>query len=65
MPRKVNKQEALELIKSVDALELQCQLIFRTGSSSKKRALLREIHALIDSYVRDERDVIVLAIKVK
>lgn len=65
MPRKVKKQEAIELIKSVDALELQCQLIFRTGSTSKKKELLRDIQALIDSYVRDERDVIVFAIKVK
>jgi hypothetical protein len=65
MPRKVRKQEAVDIIKSVDAIDIQYQIIFRTASDSKKRELHRALNAVIDDYIRDERDVVVLAIKVK
>lgn len=65
MPRKIKKQEAVNLVKSVDDLEIQYDIIFRTIPPAKKRERQRAINALLDSYIRDERDVLVLVFKVK
>jgi hypothetical protein len=65
MLRKIRKQEAIALIRAVNELEIQHEIIFRTTSPSKKSELQRNITELIASYVRDNRDVVVLAIKVK
>lgn len=65
MPQKIKKQKALDLLRSLDALDIQCQVIFRASSQSKKRASQRALNTLIDSYLRDERDVVVVAVKVK
>jgi len=65
MLRKIRKQEAIALVRAVDELEIQHEIIFRTASPSKKSESQRNIAELIASYVRDNRDVIVLAIKVK
>lgn len=65
MPRKIKKQEAVSLVKSVDDLEIQHDIIFRTASTAKKRERQRAINALLDSYIREERDIVVLVIKVK
>lgn len=65
MLRKIRKQEAIALVRAVDELEIQHEIIFRTASPSKKSETQRSIAELIASYVRDNRDVIVLAIKVK
>lgn len=65
MLRKIRKQEAIALVRAVDELEIQHEIIFRTASPSKKSESQRSIAELIASYVRDNRDVIVLAIKVK
>ena len=65
MPRKIKKQDAVNLVKSVDDLEIQYDIIFRTISPSKKRERQRALNALLDSYIREERDIVVLVIKVK
>lgn len=65
MPRKVKKQEAVTLVKSVDDLEIQYDIIFRTVPPAKKRERQRALNALLDSYIRDERDILVLVVKVK
>jgi hypothetical protein len=65
MPRKIKKQEAVTLVKSVDDLEIQYDLIFRTVPPAKKRVRQRAINALLDSYIRDDRDILVLVVKVK
>jgi hypothetical protein len=65
MPRKIKKQEAVTLVKSTDDLEIQYDIIFRTVPPTKKRERQRAINALLDSYIRDERDVLVLVVKVK
>jgi hypothetical protein len=65
MPRRIKKTEAIETIKSLDILDLQYEIIFRLSDAVKKSELRRALYTLIDSYVRDERDVVVFAIKVK
>ena len=65
MPRKIKKQEVVNLVKSVDDLEIQYDIIFRTIPPAKKRERQRALNALLDSYIRDERDILVLVIKVK
>ncbi|MFN4895308.1 MAG: hypothetical protein ACK5HO_05950 [Pseudomonadota bacterium] len=65
MPRKIKKQDAVTLVKSVDELEIQYDIILRTVPPAKKRERQRAINALLDSYIRDERDILVLVIKVK
>jgi|688.fasta_scaffold803739_2 hypothetical protein len=65
MPRRIKKPEAIEIIKSLDISEMQHEIIFRLSSSNKKRELRQALYSLIDSYIREERDVVVFAIKVK
>lgn len=65
MPLKIKKQEAVTLVKSVDDLEIQYDIIFRTIPPAKKRERQRAINALLDSYIKDERDILVLVVKVK
>ena len=65
MPRKIKKQDAVNLVKSVEDLEIQYDIIFRTVAPSKKRERQRALNALLDSYIREERDIVVLVIKVK
>ena len=65
MPRKIKKQEAVTLVKAVDDLEIQYDIIFRTVTPAKKREHQRALNALLDSYIRDERDILVLVVKVK
>jgi hypothetical protein len=65
MPRKIKKQDAVNLVKSIHDLEIQYDIILRTVSPSKKRERQRALNALLDSYIREERDIVVLVIKVK
>jgi hypothetical protein len=65
MPRKIKKTEAIETIKAIDILDMQYEIFFKLSDSNKKRELRRALYALIDSYIRDDRDVVVFAIKVK
>ena len=65
MPRKIKRQEAIDLIRSLDVLELQYQISLRETSDSKKREFKRDVSKLLESYLKDDRDVVVLAIKVK
>ena len=65
MPRRIKKSEAIETIKSLDILDMQYEIIFRLSHTNKKRELRQALYTLIDSYIRDDRDVVVFAIKVK
>jgi hypothetical protein len=65
MPQKIKKQKAIDLLRSLDALDIQCQVIFRASSESKKRESQRALNTLIHCYLKDDRDVVVLAVKVK
>jgi hypothetical protein len=65
MPRKIKKTEAIETIKTIDILDMQYEIFFKLSDSNKKRELRRALCVLIDSYIRDNRDVVVFAIKVK
>jgi hypothetical protein len=65
MPRKIKKTEAIETIKAIDILDMQYEIIFRLSDTNSKRQLRQALYTLIDSYIRDERDVVVFAIKVK
>jgi hypothetical protein len=65
MPRKIKKHEAVSFVKSVDELEMQYDIIPRSASAAKKREQHRAISSLLNSYIKEERDIIVLVIKVK
>ncbi len=65
MPRKIKKQEAINLVKSINDIEIKYDSIPRTAPATKKRERQRAINSLLDSYIRDERDIAVLLIKVK
>lgn len=65
MARKIKKQEAIDTLRTADADEIQCELIFRSLPLSKKREFVKAIQSVIESYVRDSRDVVIFAIKLR
>lgn len=65
MPRRIKKTEAIETIRLIDILDMQYEIIFRHSNTNRKRELRQALYTLIDSYIRDERDVVVFAMKVK
>jgi len=65
MPRRIKKPEAIDTIRSLNISDMQYEIIFRLSDANKKRELRQALYNLIDSYIREERDVVVFVIKVK
>jgi hypothetical protein len=65
MARKIKKQEAIDTLRSVETDEIQCELIFRSLPLSKKREFVKAIESVIETYVRDTKDVVIFAMKLR
>lgn len=65
MPKKISKTEAIKSIDKSDALEVITETINRSETTSNKQRKLREFSYSVQRQVLDERDVILIAVKVK
>ena len=65
MSKKTSKSELQKLIKDADVMEICVQQIKRDQSDSNKRTLLSDFIRDAQAQIKDERDVLLIAIKVK
>jgi hypothetical protein len=65
MTKAVSKSEAVKAINSVDALEVLLETIDRNESTSSKQTKVNRFINDIQRQIKDERDVILIAVKVK
>lgn len=65
MSKKTSKSELQKLIKDADIMEICVQQIKRNQSDSNKRTLLSDFIRDAQAQIKDERDVLLISIKVK
>ena len=65
MSKKKSKSDLKKLISDTDALEIAVEEINRNESSSKKQSALLSFLKDVNEHVKDQRDVILVSIKVK
>ena len=65
MSKLVSKPEAVRVINSADALEVLLESIYRNDTSSSKQTKVNRFINDIQKQIKDERDVILIAVKVK
>lgn len=65
MPKSISKSEAVKAINNADALEVLLENIDRNETSSSKKTKVNRFINHIQKQVKDDRDVILIAVKVK
>ena len=65
MPKSVSKSDAVKLINSVDALDIQLEVIDRDETVPSKMTKINRFISALNKHVKDERDVILVSVKVK
>ena len=65
MPKSVSKLDAVKIINSVDALDIQLEVIDRNETQSSKMTKINRFMAEVNKQVKDERNVILATVKVK
>ncbi len=63
--KKKSKQELIQQITKIDALQIVAADIARAESASSKRTKQNEFTAAAAAFIADERDVLLVAIKVR
>ena len=65
MSKPVSKTEAVRVINNADALEVLLESIDRNETSSSKQIKLTRFINDIQKQIKDERDVILIAVRIK
>jgi hypothetical protein len=65
MSKSASKSEAVRAINSADALEVLIENIDRNEATSSKQTKVNRFISDIQKQIKDERDVILIAVKVK
>ena len=65
MAKSVSKSEAIKTINATDALEVLLEVIDRNETASSKQTKVNRFLNDIQKQIKDDRDVILIAVKVK
>lgn len=65
MSQKVSKEKAINTIKECQPLEVALTQIDRNESAATKRQKISAFLKLVDEYHKSERDLVLVAVKVK
>ena len=65
MSKSISKSEAVKAISNADALEVLLENIDRNETASSKQTKVSRFISDIQKQIKDERDVILIAVKVK
>lgn len=65
MLKRVSKADLSKIIKDADTLEIIFDVINRSGSSSAKLSSLSKFVNEVKEQIKDERDILLISIKVK
>ena len=65
MPKKTTKKELSEVISKADVLEAITQAIDRSTPDSTKRNAASAFNREADRFIKDQRDVLLIAVKIK
>ena len=63
--KRVSKADVIKAINSVDALEIIFEEIRRSDTTPNKQSQLRRFNAEVQKQITDDRDVLLIAVKVK
>ena len=65
MPKRISKSDAVKAINDTDALEIVFEKISRSEQTSTKRSQLTRFTSEVQKQIQDERDVILISVKLK
>jgi len=65
MPKSVSKSDTVKLIHSVDALDIQLEVIDRDETTPSKITKINRLIAELNKHVKDQRDVVLVSVKVR
>lgn len=65
MAKSVSKSDALKAISSTDALQVLLETIDRNESKSSKQAKVNRFINEMQKQIKDERDLVIVSVKVK
>jgi len=63
--KRISKAEAAKVINNADALEIILEEIDRNDTSSNKQSLLRRFSAEIQKQIKDDRNILLIAVKIR
>ncbi len=65
MTKKVSKSEIIKLVNQSEMLDAITQTIDRNDSTSKKQSDLNRVIQDIKDQIKDERDILIIAIRIR
>ena len=65
MTKKVSKSEIIKLVNQSEMLDAITQTIDRNDSTSEKQSDLNKVIQDIQAQIKDDRDILIIAIKIK
>ncbi len=65
MTKKVSKSEIIKLVNQSEMLDAITQTIDRNDSTSKKQSDLNRVLQDIKDQIKDDRDILIIAIRIK
>ncbi|MGI6525354.1 MAG: hypothetical protein ACOX2O_08735 [Bdellovibrionota bacterium] len=65
MSKRISKSDALRILNAADALEVIQETVDRKETSAAKKSKLNRFAADVQKQINEERDVILISIKVK
>ena len=65
MPKKTTKKELSEVISKTDVLDAVTQAIDRSAPDSAKRNAASTFNREVDKFIKEQRDVLLIAVKIR
>ena len=65
MPTKSTKKEIVNLLSKIDALEVLYQEIDKSQSDPAKKSSVNNFQKEAEKFIREQRDVLLVAVKIK
>lgn len=63
--KRISKAEAVKALNNVDALEIILEEISRNDTATNKQSQLRRFAAEVQKQIKDDRGILLVAVKVK
>jgi len=63
--KRVSKADVIKALNNLDALEIILEEISRSDSAANKQSQLRRFNAEVQKQINDDRDVLLIAVRVK
>jgi|GEM_PF-2057714 len=65
MPKIISKADLIRQINKIDALEIVAELVIRAQPAPHRKVTISKFIKEIEKHIQDERDVLLISVKIK